>query len=509
MAQLLGPDGRPITRASRPRPQAVTTTGIASPWTETVAGGITPYRLASILRAAADGDGRAYALLAEEMEERDPHYASVLGTRKRAVSGLDLQVEAHSDKAQDLAIADAVRDMLTELDTEAVIEDLSDGFGKGYSVARIEWQWGKVARPVAIEHVPAHLVLWDRTDGKTPLIPTEANPMGERLEPFGWIFHAPRLKTGLPLRGGLARLVAAAWMCKAYGLRDWLAWAEVYGMPLRVGRYGASATEDDIATLVSAVANVGSDAAAVIPESMRIEFIEAARGSATDVFERLATYLDKQVSKAVLGQTMSTDDGASLAQARVHDEVRTDIQISDAKQIARTLRRDLVAPFVAFNFGAGAAVPMVALPVPEPEDTKALVDAIAKLVPLGFRVEQSIIRDKLGIPDPAADARPEDLLSPMPAAPVVAANARAANAAADVDDLEADLGEIEREGLADWEAQMTPVIDPIRDLAARVDSFEAFEAGLADLIGKMDTDALTQSLARAMWLARARGDVKD
>ncbi len=46
-------------------------------------------------------------------------------------------------------------------------------------------------------------------------------------------------------------------------------------MPLRLGRYGPGATETDIAELMRAVANLGTDAAAVLPDSMRIEFTEA------------------------------------------------------------------------------------------------------------------------------------------------------------------------------------------------------------------------------------------
>ena len=66
---------------------------------------------------------------------------------------------------------------------------------------------------------------------------------------------------------------------------------------------------------------------------------------------RLAEWLDRQTSKAVLGQTMTTDDGSSQAQATVHNEVRHDILKSDARQLANTLNRDLIQPYVDLNFG--------------------------------------------------------------------------------------------------------------------------------------------------------------
>ena len=44
------------------------------------------------------------------------------------------------------------------------------------------------------------------------------------------------------------------------------------------------------------------------------------------------------------------------------------------------------------------------IPVKEPEDIGALVNALDKLVPMGLEAEASVIRDKLGLPDPEDDA---------------------------------------------------------------------------------------------------------
>ncbi|MBK9080187.1 MAG: DUF935 family protein [Hyphomicrobium sp.] len=51
---------------------------------------------------------------------------------------------------------------------------------------------------------------------------------------------------------------------------------------------------------------------------MSIEFAEVKGGNTRDpVFSGFAQYLDAQVSKLVLGQTMTTDNGSSMAQAKV------------------------------------------------------------------------------------------------------------------------------------------------------------------------------------------------
>ena len=87
---IVDAQGRPIhkTELLQELVQA-STTGVYQAWTvESVSATLDPARLRSILNAAAQGDHYSYLTLAEEMEEKDPHYAAVLGTRKRAVVSL-------------------------------------------------------------------------------------------------------------------------------------------------------------------------------------------------------------------------------------------------------------------------------------------------------------------------------------------------------------------------------------------------------------------------------------
>src|SRR4051812_38810098 len=69
------------------------------------AAGLTPGRLAHILRSSIDSDPENYLALAEDMEERDPHYGSVLFTRKAQVAGLDITVEAAGEDTKSVEVA--------------------------------------------------------------------------------------------------------------------------------------------------------------------------------------------------------------------------------------------------------------------------------------------------------------------------------------------------------------------------------------------------------------------
>lgn len=516
---IVDAQGRPIhkTELLQELVQA-STTGVYQAWTaESVSATLDPARLRSILNAAAQGDHYSYLTLAEEMEEKDPHYAAVLGTRKRAVSGLPAVVEAASEDERDEQLAEAVRELVEAPEFSDMLDDLLDAIGKGFSVAEPIWQLiGGQLWPVRYEHRDPRWFQFDKVTGQRLQLRSEG---GDGLEiPAGkLIIHKPRLKSGLPIRGGVARLVAVSFMCKAFGLKDWMRFAELYGMPLRIGRYGPGAKSDDIAVLRRAVAQLAADAAAVMPEGMKIEFQEIANAAGgAELFERMAEWLDKQISKGVLGQTMTTDDGSSQSQANVHNEVRMDILRADAKQLAATLNRDLVRTFIDLNFGPQERYPRIVLQVTEAEDLKALADALGPFIDRGLPVEASAILDKFGLAAPEAGAailRPQNSMQPLalnhehkPCGCPACGERKALNAEQQVHD---ELDELVADELGDWVPVMKPVLDPVQQLAQQVETFDEFRAGLADLLDQMDDSTLIERLALAAFKARAKGDVSD
>lgn len=414
--------GRPVKTRELTREQAAPTlTGIRSIWNETMASGLTPQRLASLLMAAADGDHHAYLTLAEEMEERDLHYAAELGKRKLAVSRLPITVESATDSALDKELADAVRTLIKGTGFRALLKDLLDAIGKGFSVVEILWSTGSQWKPQRYEWRDPRFFQFDQVSRRQIRLRDEQDSFnGLELAPYKYLTHIHHGKSGIPIRGGIARLAAWAFMCKGYAVKDWLAFAEVFGMPLRLGKYGSSAKDEEIRILKMAVANLGTDAAAVFPDSMQVELVEAGnKGGSADFFERLANYLDNQISKGILGQTASSSGTpGKLGNEELQAEVRDDIRDDDAEALEETINRDLVRPFIDLNFGPQAQYPEIQIRAIPPEDVAALVSAVEKLVPLGLRVEQSVLRDKLGLPDPDPQAKPEDLLRP-PSAPAV------------------------------------------------------------------------------------------
>jgi phage gp29-like protein len=514
MTQILDQYCRPVRRQMLDKQIAAPSlTGLRSLWNfGEVTNGLTPVGLARVLRSAAEGDHEAYLTLAEEMEERDPHYASVLGTRKRAVSGLPVVVEAASDDPGDVKLADAVRLLFKRRGIRALLQDLMDSVGKGYSVVEIMWDrkaspWA----PACYDWRDPRFFQFDQATRREVRLRDESDMLnGLALEPYKFMVHNPRLKSGIPIRGGLARLAAWSWMLKSFGIKDWMAFAEVFGMPLRLGKYPSGEKPENVDILRMAVANLGTDASAVIPESMKIEFEELANvAGGAELFERMAKFFDAQISKAVLGQTMTTDDGSSRSQAEVHNEVRKDLRDADADQLEETLERDLVIPFIVLNWGPQKNYPSVHLREPESADVKLLTEALAVLVPLGLRVETSEVRDKLGFSDPAPDAeclKPESALAPTPALqPAAKAQAMNREAAprfsADQQALEGLIAGVMPDAV-NIAATMGREID---GLIRKAKSFEELQALLAAYLDEADENPLQDVMHRALVAADMHG----
>lgn len=518
---LVGLDGRPLRREVLTQAIAgPNLSGVRSVLSGAHADGLTPVRVATILREADEGLPERYLELAEIVEERDLHYVGVLGTRKRSVAQLPIQVDAASDDPADVEKADMIRAWLKRDELHDELFDILDAIGKGVSFTEIVWdtsmgQW----EPARLEWRDPKWFAFDLMDGRTPLLRTEAGNVA--LPERKFIQARIAAKSGLPIRSGLARLACWSWMFKSFTLRDWAIFTQTYGQPIRVGKYEPGATGPEKDVLFNAVANIAGDCAAIIPASMTIEFIEMkAAASNAGLYRERADWLDQQISKGVLGQTATTDAIAGgHAVGQEHRQVQEDIERADAKALSATLNRDLVRPWIDLAYGTGItkAYPRIRIGREDAKDLKGTVEALEKLVPMGLRVQISDAADLIGFPDPDAGAAvlvapaaalaPPTLPSPSPtsdALPVAlqAAFNAAATPAADAVDVSIDAI------LADegWERMVSPMTEGLGPKIAACASLAEAESVLALHFASMDATVLGEILARAAFAARLAGE---
>lgn len=370
--------------------------------------GLTPERLTDIFREADGGDVLRQTELFEEMEEKDAHLSSVLQTRKLAVAGLQWDVTPASEDSRDADIAAFVRETLGCIQAfDVAMVDMLDFVGKGYSVTEIMWalEAGRVVVS-ALNWIHAKRFTFaapDLTVAHAPRLLTEAaQTYGEELVPDKFIVLRNGGRSTTVPRAGVLRPCAWMYLFKNYTLKDWVIFNERFAMPMRLGKYAPGASEQERKVLRNAVFNLGSDAAAVISESTVIELLESSgKSSSAQIYGDLTDYCDRALSKAVLGQTLTTDQvSGTFATAKVHEIVRQDILAADKAALERAINIQLVRPLVAYNFGPDAALPHWGLLVKATEDLKSLAETFTGLASIGVRLPASYLRSKFGVPDP-------------------------------------------------------------------------------------------------------------
>lgn len=512
-SRILGPDGQKIDLDLLfGPPVAAAASWHRSPVSAHPADGLLPARLSRIHRAADLGDPRAYLELAEDIEEREPQYLTVLGTRRRQVQQLPITVLAATDDAEHERHAAFLREWLQEGMVEDAVFDMLDAISKGFSVHEITWvSTPEAILPMRLEHRPARWFSLDQADGEALLLEGTTR---EPLAPHKFIVHRHRAKSGLTIRSGLARAVSYAWMYKAFTSRDWAMFVQNYGQPMRVGRFDQAASEEDKRALWEAVSRIGGDCAAIVPKGMDIEFVspkEVAKGG--ELYLERARYLDQTISKLVLGQTTTTDAvGGGHAVAKEHRLVQEDIERADARLLERTLSHQLAATIIALNFGPQTHYPRLKIGRPDEAPLREFIDGVDKLVRQGLRIRASDVRARLQLTTPedgdeVIGGTPAPAAQPPAAPPAVAPQglgrlrvltARHASAPdpAVLDKLEARIAADAAGAIGGLLGEVQAAVEAADDLADLAERLAALD---------LDGEALGEAMARAMALAHLAG----
>jgi hypothetical protein len=162
-------------------------------------------------------------------------------------------------------------------------------------------------------------------------------------------YNATTLAVGEPEDLGLLYNITPYVLFKKGDIGDWATYCEVFGAPLRVGKYDPAIPGNE-AAVSNGLKGMGSMAWAALPIGSEFEFVEASKGTGNNVYESFANFCDDQIAIGLVGQTMTSKDGSSQAQASVHMEVLEDIHMADRRFVEKTLNEDLIPILIAQGF---------------------------------------------------------------------------------------------------------------------------------------------------------------
>jgi len=528
MARILGPDGQPISSEALAQPQTSHYSHLQRELQTHPTRGLTPSKLASILDQAEQGELQAQFDLYEDMEEKDGHIAAELGKRRRALLVDWSVVPPDNPTPLEKRNAEQLAAMLEEIaDFEDVLFDVTDAIGKGFSCCENEWHKpGKFWLPKTITHRPQSWFTVHR--GYRQELRLRSNTtvdgiVGEPLQPFGWITHVHKAKSGYLERTAMFRQLVWPYLFKNYSVGDLAEFLEIYGIPVRIGKYPSGASEQEKMTLLRALVGIGHNAAGIIPSGMELDFLDAATGD-PKAFELMLNWCERTQSKVILGGTLTSGaDGKSSTNAlgNVHNEVRKDLRDSDIRQICSTLTRDLLYPIAVLNGLAPDGMrrcPVFRLDVGQTEDMTAYAEALPKLVDIGVQIPVQWAQEKLGIPQPEKGEPVLQATSPAIWRQGVAAASGRAPFPGHLWGVAAAAGQIPVEQqapspqtamqaqlAANVRAPAAAWVDKIRELVAQATSLEQIRDGIAALDPNMSLDDYAAAMAEALAAAQLAG----
>ena len=294
----------------------------------------------------------------------DPHVFACIQSRKAGVLSLEWEINRGLDKAKD---AELVEDLLKKLDIHKLINDILDATLFGFQP--IEIMWGKVGNYVLPLELKAKPPEWFCYDEENQLkFRTKEHYWGEGLPPKK--FLCPQNNPSYDNPYGERVLSRVFWPVtfKKGGLKFWVVFTEKYGIPHLIGKHPRGATKEETDKLADLLEEMIQDAIAVIPDDSSVEIQEANKSSSAEIFEKLIDKMNSEISKAILGQTLTTEIGTtgSYAASNTHMAVRQDIIDADKKLVEKTVNQ-LIQWIYEINF-ANAEVPVFELYEPEDVD---------------------------------------------------------------------------------------------------------------------------------------------
>lgn len=386
-----------------------------------VSDNLNPGRLKQLLRAADSGQLNDTLALFEEMESKDGHLRGVVNKRRSAVTGLDWQIISEADASDspgDQQRADAaaafVERTLNRLDCfDEALEHLATAIGPNVAVLELVWR-----RNALVDLIPiaSHRL---RTDPQRPgvvMVTTAERPQGIVATTPKFVVHIPDARPGFPFSMTLCHAHAYLYLIKLCAATDWASYVETFGQPVRWATWPQNATEDQKKSILDMLKNMGSHAYAAFSTGVQLQLVESSQRG-TSPHKDLVEWAARQQSIAWLGGNLTTDNtGAtgSLASATVQQDVAQDLLEDDVKREGRTVRRQILAPMVAFQFGSDllgerTIVPTFKREFREEVDRLKEAQIIGAAMQAGMPVPEKWALERVGIPEAEPD---EAVLTP-------------------------------------------------------------------------------------------------
>lgn len=278
----------------------------------------------------------------------DPHVWACVQSRKSGVLSLEWEVDRGKAKSRQVKV---IENLFNRLDLYSIISEILNASLFGFQPLEIIWEkQANLIIPVDIKAKPNEWFVFD--DENNLKLKTKENMEGELLPDKK--FLCPQYNPSYQNPYGERTLSRVFWSVtfKKGGLKFWVIFTEKYGMPFLIGKHPRGNSQEATDNLADMLETMVQDAIAVIPDDSSVEIQEAGGKSASaEIYDKLIDKMNAEISKAILGQTLTTEvgDKGSYAASNTHMAVRADIIDADKKMVEKTLNQ-LIKWIYELNF---------------------------------------------------------------------------------------------------------------------------------------------------------------
>ncbi len=450
----------------------------------------------------------------------DAHLGGCVTSRKSGVKSLEWEIDRGKAKTRQ---AKLIEDLFKNLDLDRIIGEILDAVLFGYKPLEVIWeQVGNYWLPKDIVGKPQRWFVF--SDENELRLRTKENYInGEELPPRKFLLARHEATYENPY--GFAELSRCFWpvTIKKGGYKFWVVFVEKFGMPFLMGKLPRGLDQKEYDALADILANMVQDAIAVVPDDSSIEMVTGSgKGSggsgSSDLHERLINSCKTEISIGILGQNLTTEvKGGSLAATQSHMEVRKDIRDADKRLVQRTFST-LIGWIYELNFSGGDR-PGFSMYEEEDVDTalaerdKTLADTgQVKFTKQYFVREYGFQEDDIEVVSNPQTAQFSE--GTVPDLPTVGGLPRTKRSGGVESGLSPAQGFPDQQALddaidsispEDLQAQMEGVLKPIIDLIAQGEDYNAILEKLTEAYPNMDTSAIEEMLARAIFVSELWG----
>ena len=452
--------------------------------------------------------------------KRDGKVFGGLQKRQLALVGKPWQVEPRvKDDAKASQDAETLTAILKGFAFDRMCGELLDALLTGIGISEIIWTVrDDLIVPKRVIKRATRRFVYVQRDENSPaelrLLTRENMLTGVPVPERKLIVHRVNPEDDNPYGTGLGLQLFWPVFFKRKGIVAWNKLNDRFGSPTPHGKYPRNATPKEKNTLADALRAMSNDGYVLTPDGMEIALLESKLSGNVTTQQQLVEAMDDWIAEVVTGQEPSRAGGGALAAAsKERSNVRQDLTQADSDLLSETLNESIIAWICEFN---GLEPCHVYRQIKEEEDTKAQAESDKIVSDMGFELDEDTVRAKYGEgwskkaaptpPVPVGGVLPPGAAQQGQPAAHASNYAESAQVAPQPDALDVLVDTVRAEWqpvMEPWRKQLQAVLT---DAASRGLTAAELLQHLPQLLGELDTTALSQSLSRTAFAAHLAAD---